>query len=64
MMEEAIEGGKGQCEVHTKPMGKMNIGGCYKVKAWMIARTRGSHIFYIAVERVNERRGINGNYGQ
>lgn len=64
MMEEAMEGGKGQCEVHTKPMGKMNIGGCYKVKAWMIARTRGSHIFYIAVERVNERRGINGNYGQ
>ena len=64
MLEDTIEGRKGQCEVHTKPFGKMNAGGHYKVKSWMIATTSGSHIFYIAVEKVNERRGIDGNYGQ
>lgn len=64
MMEDAVNGKKGQCEVHTKPFGKMNTGGFYKVKAWLIASTRGSHIFYIAVEKVDERRGINGNYRQ
>ena len=52
MLEECIKDGKGRAEVHTKPFGKGNAGGFYKVKAWLLAKARGSHIFYISVEKM------------